>query len=125
MTRPKIKTMRALRAEMLAVAKGKRRAPKDAAVPSFESVDVLMRLLTPENRALMATIRDKRPASIAALGKLTGRAPSNLTRTLQKLEAAGLVKMKVFRNTKAPVAAVRRLKLEIDPFSRHDIIAAE
>jgi len=125
MSRIKIQTMRELRNEMLHVARGKKRAPRHASAPSFESVDVLLRLLTPQNRRLMATIRDNRPASIAELARMSGRAPSNLTRTLQKLEAAGLVRMETFKNTKTPVPAVTKLQLKIDPFSQHDTIAAE
>jgi predicted transcriptional regulator len=44
---------------MKAVARGERRAPRDAARPSFNSVAALVRLLTPENRALLATLRDR------------------------------------------------------------------
>jgi predicted transcriptional regulator len=122
MSKFKIQTMRELEAEMRAVARGEKRAPKDAGKPSFESVDVLMRLLTPENRELMAVIRDKKPSSIAQLAKLTGRAASNLTRTLQKLEAAGLVRMKTVNRRKAPVPAVKTVKVRIDPFSQHDVL---
>ncbi len=106
---------------MRAVARGEKAAPKDAAAPSFNSVDVLMRLLTPENRRLMATIRDRKPRSIAELAKLTGRAPSNLARTLNKLEDAGLVKMLTDRGkTKIPIPAVKVLRVKIDPFSQTD-----
>ena len=121
MTKPKIQRLRELEAEMRAVARGEKAAPKDAAAPSFNSVDVLMRLLTPENRRLMATIRDRKPRSIAELAKLTGRAPSNLTRTLNKLEDAGLVKMLTDRGkTKIPIPAVKVLRVKIDPFSQTD-----
>jgi predicted transcriptional regulator len=120
MTRPKIQSLDELEAEMRAVARGERPAPKDAGAASFNSIGVLMRLLTPENRRLMATIRDRRPKSIAELATLTGRAPSNLTRTLSKLEDAGLVKMRAEGKTKIPVPAVKVLRVEIDPFSQKD-----
>ena len=122
MTKPKIQRLQELEAEMRAVARGEKAAPKDAAAPSFNSVDVLMRLLTPENRKLMAIIRDKKPKSIAQLAKLTGRAPSNLTRTLGKLEDAGLVKMQADKRKKIPIPAVKTLRLKIDPFSQTDYL---
>jgi predicted transcriptional regulator len=122
MTKARIQTLRELEAEMRAVARGEKRAPKGAAKASFESVDVLMRLLTPENRVLMAMIRDKKPSSIAELARLTGRAASNLTRTLQKLEAAGLVKMNPSSKAKAPVPAIKTVRIKIDPFSQHDVL---
>ena len=37
----------------MAVARGKQPAPNDAALPSFNSIDALVRLLTPENRELL------------------------------------------------------------------------
>jgi predicted transcriptional regulator len=58
--------------------------------------------------------------SIAALAKLTGRVASNLTRTLAKLEAAGLVRLEGLDKRKVPVATVKRLRVEIDPFSQRD-----
>ena len=120
MTRPKIQSLRDLEGEMRAVARGEKAPPKDAAAPSFDSVAVLMRLLTPENRKLMAIIRDRKPKSIAELAKWTGRAPSNLTRTLGKLEDAGLVRMLADKKKKVPVPAVKSLRLRIDPFSQTD-----
>jgi predicted transcriptional regulator len=120
MTEYKIKTMRELEAEMRAVARGEKPAPADAARTTFESVDALIRLLTPENRALLAVIRDRKPQSIAELAKLTGRAASNLTRTLAKLEAVGFVSMQGEARRKIPVSIVKKLRVEIDPFSQND-----
>ncbi len=118
--RYKIQTHESLKAEMKAVARGERPAPHDAARPSFNSVEALLRLLTPENRALLAVIRDRRPQSIAALAALTGRAAPNLTRTLAKLEAIGFVRMKTVKRRKVPMPTVRRLRVEIDPFAQND-----
>ncbi len=50
MAKFKIQSHQALREEMRAVARGEKPAPKDAALPSFDSVEALIRLLTPENR---------------------------------------------------------------------------
>jgi len=54
--RLKIQSMKELRAEMLSVARGERKAPAGARQASFESVEAVMRLLTPENRQLLAAI---------------------------------------------------------------------
>lgn len=121
MTRYKVQSLRALREEMKAVARGERAAPADAARPSFDSVETMVRLLTPENRKLLALIRDKRPKSVAELAQITGRAQPNLTRTLAKMEAAGLIRMKPGGNRrKAPSVAVRKIVVEIDPYSDRD-----
>jgi predicted transcriptional regulator len=66
MTEYKIQSVNDLEAEMRAVARGKKPAPADAAQTSFESVEALIRLLTPENRKLMAIIRDRKPQSIVS-----------------------------------------------------------
>jgi predicted transcriptional regulator len=116
----KIRSLASLEEEMRAVARGERPAPADAAMPSFNSIDALVRLLTPGNRALLAVIRDRKPGSVAELAKLTGRAQPNLTRTLGKLEAAGFIKMKTVGRRKAPSAAIKKIVVEIDPFSERD-----
>jgi predicted transcriptional regulator len=120
MSTRKIQSLRSLREEMKAVARGAQLAPSDAAEPSFNSVDALVRLLTPENRQLLAIIRDRKPRSVAALAEMSGRAQPNLTRTLSKLEAAGLITMKERGRRKAPSAVVSRIVVEIDPYSDHD-----
>lgn len=115
-----------LKAEMQAVARGERPAPPEAGQPSFNSVEALTRLLTPENRELMATIRDRKPQSIAELATMTGRAASNLTRTLEKLCAAGLVRMEATGGRrKIPTTRVGRITIEIDPCSRADRLELE
>jgi predicted transcriptional regulator len=118
--RYKVQSLSSLRREMIDVARGRRPAPADAARPSFESVAVIVGLLTPENRHLMALIRDHKPASVGELAKLSGRAQPNVTRTLAKLQAAGFVTMTSDGRRKMPCAAIRKITIEIDPYSNHD-----
>jgi predicted transcriptional regulator len=121
MTKQRIQSLRSLRDEMKAVARGGRPAPADAAKPSFNSVDAVVRLLTPENRRLLALIRDRKPQSVAALVEMSGRAQPNLTRTLAKLEAAGFITMKAAGGRrKAPSVAIKKIVVEIDPYSNRD-----
>lgn len=116
----KIQGHASLREEMKAVARGDKAAPRGAGGISFDSVEALLRLLTPQNRELLAVIRDKKPQSIAELAELTGRAQPNLTRTLGKLEAVGFVHFKSVKRRKIPMAAIRSLRIKIDPFSLND-----
>ena len=57
----KIQTLRELRDEMKAVARGDRVPPAQANAPVYESADALLRLLTPDNRKLLAMIAQKQP----------------------------------------------------------------
>jgi predicted transcriptional regulator len=120
MRRTKVQNLRSLREEMKAVARGARPAPADARRPSFNSVAAVVRLLTPENRRLLTVIRDRKPQSVADLVQLTGRAQPNLTRTLAKLEAAGFITSTTVGRRKAPSATVKRIVVEIDPYSDRD-----
>lgn len=120
MTKYKVQSLRSLRNEMKAVARGERPAPADAPKPSFNSVDAIVRLLTPENRELLVLIRDRKPQSVAELVQMSGRAQPNLTRTLAKLEAAGFITMKAVGRRKAPSVAVKKIVVEIDPYSDRD-----
>jgi predicted transcriptional regulator len=109
---------------MKAVARGERKAPADAAEPSFNSVDAVVRLLTPANRRLLALIRDRKPSSVAELVQISGRSQPNLTRTLAKLEAAGLVAMKAAGGRrKVPSVKVRKIVVEIDPCAERDLLS--
>ena len=118
----KIQTMKELEAEMLAVARGEIPVPPDAAEPSVESAEVLLRLLTPDNRGLLRTIRDAKPQSVAELARLTHRAEPNLLRTLAKLESFGLVEMHTVNHRRVPVSRLGKLRLEIDPYTMDDRI---
>ena len=121
MTTYRIQSLHELRDEMKAVASGQKPAPTDAAQPSFNSVWVLVRLLTPENRRLLSLIRDRKPKSMTELREWTGRAQPNLSRTLAKLEAAGLVTMKPGNGRrKVPQVRVRKITVQIDPCSEQD-----
>ncbi|MGC9953634.1 MAG: MarR family transcriptional regulator [Rhizomicrobium sp.] len=120
MSKYKIQNLHSLRDEMKAVTRGERSAPVNAAKPSFNSVEAVVRLLTPDNRQLLAIIRDRKPQSIAELVQITGRAQPNLTRTLMKLEAAGFVKTKAIGRRKLLSTTIKKLVVEIDPYSERD-----
>jgi len=109
-----------LKEEMKAVARGDQSAPGSENKVRFNSVAALTRLLTAENRELLAKVRDYEPQSIAELAEITGRAAPNLTRTLEKLEAAGLISIKQVGNRKVATAEVSKIHFEIDPYSNND-----
>ena len=117
----KVQSFESVIAEMKAVARGDKKAPKDAATITVESVEVLARLLTNETRDLLRMIKDKHPESIAALEALSGRKGPNLLRSLNKLEAVGLLEMKKTKGRRVPrVTVKKKLLVEIDPYSMND-----
>ncbi len=122
--RLKIQSMKELKAEMLSVVRGGRKPPADAGRVSFDSVEAVMRLLTPENRHLLAIIEKRKPASVAELAQLLRRAEPNVSRTLAKLVAAGFVRLKRGAGrTKVPEVAIHRLTLDIDVCHQTDRVA--
>lgn len=120
MTEFNVQSHEALKQQMKAIAQGEKSAPASANKPSFESADVLLRVLTPENRDLLRLIRDEHPESVADLARLSKRAEPNLLRTLAKLEAVGLIEMEAIGRRRKPVSRVNVLRVEIDPFSQND-----
>jgi len=117
----KIQSMQSLKKEMQAVARGEQKAPADAAQISFESIDGVFRLLTPENRTLLATIDKQKPVSVAELARLVHRAEPNVSRTLGKLEALGFVRLKQGAGkSKIPEVVIRHLTVNMDICSQQD-----
>ena len=78
MKQTKVQNLRALREEMKAVARGERLAPADASKPSFNSVEAVVRLLTPANRRLLALIRDRKPRFGRRIGHHDGTSTTEL-----------------------------------------------
>jgi len=111
----KIQSMQDMKKEMLAVARGERKAPADAAQATFGSVEAVIRLLTPENRHLLAAIDKHKPQSVADLARMVARAESNVSRTLSKLEACGFVRLRQgVGKAKIPEVAIHRLTVDMD-----------
>jgi len=85
---------REMKARTLAIAQGRYKPRADEPKVWFTSLKSLASVLSEENQALLQAIREHNPESIAQLEEITGRAASNLTRTLHTLERYGLVELK-------------------------------
>lgn len=74
------------------IARGKKLAPNEPRhwVTSIES---LAKVLSERNMILLEMIRNSQPQSMAELAKLSGRAKSNLSRTLRLMESLGLIEL--------------------------------
>jgi predicted transcriptional regulator len=89
-----IADLRHAKERTLAIARGEiTPCPHDPKV-WFPSAESFGKVLSTGNRELLARIQDERPASLQALSALTGRAVSNLSRTLRTMEGYGLVELR-------------------------------
>ncbi len=59
----------------------------------FDTWRQLAGVLSDENRALLRLIREREPRTVLELAELSGRAASNLSRTLRTMEGYGLVRL--------------------------------
>lgn len=83
-----------MKARTIAVARGEMKPRRNAPKVWFTSLESFAKVLSDRNRALLDLIAEKEPASLAELSELSGRAKSNLSRTLHTLERYGLVSLK-------------------------------
>lgn len=88
-----IMPLRDIKARTIAIARGQYKPAPDEPKVWFTSLKSLASVLSEDNQALLQAIRDNNPESIAELEQITGRAASNLTRTLHTLELYGLVEL--------------------------------
>ncbi len=77
----------------LAGARGALKLGPDEPKLWFTSIESLARVLSGENRLLLDLIIERRPKLLAELEALSGRAKSNLSRTLKTMERFGLVEL--------------------------------
>ena len=99
-----IASQQAIRTRALAIASGDHQPSSDEPKIWFTSMRSLAEVLSDANRALLRVIREQKPDSLNQLAVLTGRAPSNLSRTLKTMERYGLVEMQRDLRTVRPVA---------------------
>jgi predicted transcriptional regulator len=86
-----IATLEQYKDRTIAIAKGKHKPRRDEPKIWFTSLESFAKLLSPKNRALLKLIAQTHPDSLQELADKTGRAKSNLSRTLKTMESYGLV----------------------------------
>jgi predicted transcriptional regulator len=82
-----------MKARTMAVARGEHRIGRNEPKIWFTSTESFAKVLSDGNRRLLAIIAEKAPASLDELAGMTGRAKSNLSRTLKTMEGYGLVRL--------------------------------
>jgi predicted transcriptional regulator len=76
----------------MAIVRGEYRVALDEPKVWFSSIESFAKVLSERNRELLRIIAETKPQSLNELAKRTGRAKSNLSRTLKPLERYGLVR---------------------------------
>ena len=101
-----------IRQRMLAIARGEYKPRRGEPKVWFTSMKSLAEVLSDKNRALLHVIADSKPDSLQDLAKLTGRQPSNLSRTLKTLESYGFVELKKDNKKIRPVAKATLFEIQ-------------
>ena len=113
-----IATYDEMKARTARIARGEERPGADEPKVWFTSTESFAKVLSVGNRALLGIIAQMAPSSLDELAQLTGRAKSNLSRTLKTMEGYGLVRLeKGERGRIAPKVAHDRVELEL-PLTR-------
>jgi predicted transcriptional regulator len=130
MTRKKVGTFKEFKDLTLAVVRGERSIdPSEPKVwverveggdttdegVQFASLEAGAKLLSAKNRVLLRMIAERQPKSVTELAAMTGRAEQNVLRTLNKLAAAGIVRLdKGEGRARRPILTARKVHFEID-----------
>ncbi len=82
-----------MKARTMAIARGEWKVAASEPKIWFTSTESFAKVLSAGNRDLLRTIAEKAPGSLDELARLTGRAKSNLSRTLKTMAEYGLVRL--------------------------------
>ena len=94
------------------IAKGIYTPKKNEPKVWFESMKSMAQILSNENQALLKMILEHKPKSLKELEALTGRAKSNLSRTLKTLERYGIVELQKLDSALVPKVKATHFKVE-------------
>jgi predicted transcriptional regulator len=90
------------------------------------SAEGMVKLLSPNNLAVLEAIKRHKPASLRELAALTGRKEASLSRTLKRFEQLGIVAFEEGpRRSRVPALIATRIHLEIDLTGHHRAVALE
>jgi predicted transcriptional regulator len=111
-----------MKARTLAVARGERRIEAWEPKVWFTSTESFAKILSARNRELLRVIADRAPQSLEELAQITGRAKSNLSRTLRTMEHYGLVRLdRDERGRVRPTVIYDRVELDVPLVPRRKV----
>ncbi len=82
-----------MKARTMEVARGERRIAPGEPKIWFTSTESFAKVLSAGNRDLLRVIVEQAPGSLDELARMTGKAKSNLSRTLRTMAGYGLVRL--------------------------------
>jgi len=88
-----IASYKEMKARTMAVARGERRVGLNEPKVWFTSTESFAKVLSAGNREMLRVIVARAPGSLEELARITGKAKSNLSRTLRTMEGYGLVRL--------------------------------
>ncbi|HTO33876.1 MAG TPA: helix-turn-helix domain-containing protein [Pararhizobium sp.] len=103
-----------MKARTMRIARGEEKPARGDPKVWFTSTESFAKVLSAGNRELLRIIAEKGPESLEELAELTGRAGSNLSRTLKTMESYGLVRFEPGHGRKlAPKVVHDRVELAL------------
>lgn len=102
-----------MKARTMRIARGKEKPAPDDPKVWFTSTESFAQILSSGNRELLRIIDEQAPGSLDELAEITGRAISNLSRTLKKMETYGLIRMERDGRKLAPKVLHDRVELDL------------
>ena len=103
-----------MKARTLAVARGELHVASDEPKVWFTSTESFAKVLSAGNRDLLRVIVEQAPSSLDELARITGKAKSNLSRTLKTMAGYGLVRLeRGERGRITPKVAHDRVELDL------------
>ena len=108
-----IASREAIKRRTIAIAKGEIKPGENDPKVWFSTFESLAKVLSERNMLLIEIIRKGQPRSLAELSKLSGRAVSNLSRTLRSMERVGLIELREEDHRKFPVVRYDRVSFDV------------
>lgn len=107
-----------MKARTMRIARGEEKPAADDPKVWFTSTESFAQVLSSGNRELLRVIAEKTPTSLEELSEITGRAVSNLSRTMKTMESYGLVRMEKKGRKRAPKVVHDRVELALPLIDR-------
>jgi predicted transcriptional regulator len=102
-----------IKARSMAISRGEHRPGPNEPKVWFTSIESLAQVLSTKNQLLLELIAKMKPASMAELAKMSGRQPSNLSRTISTMTKYGLVRIRRDGVRRVPEAVYDRIDVSL------------